>query len=120
MKKEELTQEIGKKGAVAKTLFYSFYKILDDVYGSGSCLIDKFDEDTLAIMSYNTSIFMMEKIRDYPDFFERRCKVKERNRKRMLKDLETMTLQEHHYEFIDVDYEKEVVDNLINRFLPNN
>ena len=105
MTTEELTQKISKKGAVAKTSFNTWLGVLMDSY-----IPD--DEETLAIMSYNMTILLMEKIRDYPVFFQKKCHISERSRNRMLKDLETMTLLNYPDGSDNHDYEKYIVDSL--------
>lgn len=114
MTTEEIEQMISKKGAVVKTSFYSFLTTYIEVLDEGY-FPDGFDEETVAIVSYNATLILMEKIRDNPIAFEKRCHVTERNRKRMLKDMETMTFLSYPNGSINHDFEKEIINSLLIR-----
>lgn len=111
METEEIKQMISKKGAVVKESFKSFFGIFIDAFPLDQ-YEDEFDEYTLAVLSYNATILMMEKILNYSDYFERECHITERNRKRMLKDMKTMKLLDYPNSHFDHDYVKNVVDNI--------
>lgn len=111
METEEIKQMISKKVAVVKESFISLFEIFTDAFPLDQ-YEDEFDEYTLAVLSYNATILMMEKILNYSDYFERECHITERNRKRMLKDMKTMKLLDYPNSHFDHDYVKNVVDNI--------
>jgi len=111
METEEIKQMINKKGAVAKESFDSFFELFIEAFPIDQ-FEGEFDEYTLAIVSYNATILMMEKILIYSDYFEKECHITERNRKRILKDLKAMKLIDYPSSFFDHNYVRNVVDNI--------
>lgn len=115
MTTEELKQIISKRGAVAKTIFYTIFDIYKEWYDDNN-LPDGLNEEYLAVISYNATILLMEKIRDNQDFFEKNYHVNERNRNRMLKDMKVMTLLDYPDGSTEHNYEKEYVNSLGYRY----
>lgn len=111
MTTEELKQIISKRGAVAKTIFYTIFDKHKDMYDDDN-LPDEFNEEFLAVISYNATILLMEKIRDNQYFFEKICHVTERNRNRMFKDMKVMKLLDYPNGSTEHYYEKEFVNSL--------
>ena len=110
MTKKEIEKMIIPKGIIAKDTFYTLFEIYY-IERTGMIQIpDYYDEDTVAAICYNATILFMNKVLEHTDYFEERCKIRERNRRRIRKDLETMellTLTDDSTAFA-----KEIVDSL--------
>ena len=76
---------VNKKGSIVRQMFFSYLSNLKHTH-----LYEDFDNDTLATCVYNITVLGMKKILENSNFFEKECKIRERNRIRMRKDLENM------------------------------
>ena len=106
---EEIKRTIEKKGYVAKTAFYVFFDYYMAELENGVYPF-YYNEDFIVIMSYNTTILLMERIRDNQHYYEKECNINKRIRNRMLKDMKTMTLQRHPDGTTNYDYERHIVN----------
>lgn len=89
MKADEIIQMINKKGAVARDFFYGIHDNIKHDNILQLYDLNESDED-IAVLAFNFTISMMEFILKNPEYYERRCKIKERNRQRICKDLKGM------------------------------
>lgn len=94
-------QMINKKGAVAKTLFYTWFT---------SLLIETEDEktnedveETIATLVYNCTIEAMYKMLYTPEYIVERCHLTEYNKKRMREDLMDMQRLEYKKNSLNLD-----------------
>lgn len=95
---------INRRGAVAKTIFYRWIPQLIEQIKDEECPICHL-MDTVATISYNGTIKAMKWMLENPEFFEKKCKIIERNRVRMRKDLEKMSFLEYPNQVDDIDFE---------------
>lgn len=89
MTANEIQKMINQKGAATQQIFKAYTDLLKQRRNDGK-FKELFDDDFIATYSYNCTILLLNKILVFPSFFDRECSVKERNRKRIRKDLETM------------------------------
>lgn len=115
MTKKEIEKIIIPKGIVAKDTFYTLFQIYY-IDRTGMIEIpDYYDEDTVAAICYNATILFMNKVLEHSDYFEKNYNIKERNRIRVRKDLETMELLKLSDD--SAALAKEIVDSLQNKML---
>ena len=100
MKAEEIMRMINKRGAVANEIFFTCASLIEEDDETESV------KDAKATLVYNCTIKGMKIILDNPSFYEERAGIKERNRKRMVKDLEIMSPIEFEDDAPILDYER--------------
>lgn len=115
MTKKEIEKMINQKGVVVKDTYYTLLKIYY-IDRTGMIQIPGYyDEDTIVAICYNATIMFMNKILEHSDYYEKRCNIKERNRIRIRKDLETMELLTLTDD--STALAKEIVDSLQNKMI---
>ena len=110
MTKKEIEKLMNSKGTVGRTIFNTYFEVLIK-HDNFEYLLKECDEDTIATICYNLTILMMNIILDNPVYFEKRCKVKERHRIRMHKDLEKMEFLNYPNGSTDRFIEEEIISN---------
>ena len=110
MTTNEIEKIIKTKGAVAKDTFNTLLKIYYIDRTGTIHMPEYYDEDVIAEICYNVTIMFMNKLLENPDYFEKNYNIKERNRIRVRKDLETMELLKLSDD--SAVYVKEIVDLL--------
>ena len=104
MRADEIMNLINKRGAVAKSIFYCWIpKLIEQITDEDYPVCHLMD--SVATISYNGTIKALNWMLENPEFFEKRCKINERNRVRMRKDLENMSFLEYPTQVDDIDFE---------------
>jgi hypothetical protein len=120
MTKDEILKVVNRKGAVVKELFYTIFIVFKYEKKRGIYILcdERFDDDDkIATFCYNVTILMTNIVLDNPTFFDY-YGVRENNRKRARKDLETMQRLEYGDDFDEVEMEFEENDYVYS-FDPN-
>lgn len=105
---DDILMMVDKRGGIVKDIFFTkFAFLIDNWFLTDGCKVVG-----LAIVSYNFTISMLKDILDNPEFYERVCHIKERNRKRIIKDLEKMSPIDYSDDYGSFDL-KNIEENMV-------